>query len=350
MIRIIDVNGDAYTRGKQYGSQAREKIHTNIRHYYELFKDRKGIDAEQAHQLALAYEKAIDACQADYRQEMQGIADGAEAAYLDILMLNCRSEILFTDITEDTQECTAFALLPRANEEQVTYAAQSWDFAATQRDVMIVLRLTKTDGRKLMIFTEAGLIGGKGLNSDGLALTLNALNTPGQKQGLPLHIRMRKILDCTTLAAAYQQAVALPVPAAANLIISHQDGLAMDLEITPKGSDVLYPQHGIIAHTNHLLSSKLNITDHNHYAGSTHVRYASINELLHDQPLNLQRLQHIFADHRGYPTSICVHSDQQLPLIKQLVTNHALIMDVTHQICYYVEGNPCQNSFSKLEL
>ena len=180
-----------------------------------------------------------------------------------------------------------------------------------------------------MMVTEAGLIGGKGLNNYGIGLTLNALNTSNFNKGIPLHIRMRMVLTCKSLAMAYQQAVNMPITVSANLIISCKDGLALDLELTPKDFTVFYPEKGVIYHTNHLLTDKNHVKDNNKPFGSSFVRFSNIKSLLEDvSDVDIDTIKAILQDHRGYPNGICVHSDENLPFTKQYGTNHAVIMNL----------------------
>ena len=349
-IPMIAISGKPYQRGYEYGKQAKAQIQLNIRNYQKLFQDRKNIDHDQALMITQTFQQAIDSYEHSYTEEMQGIAKGAEVDYEDILMINCRSELLFSD-NEVTQACTAFSILPEANIEHKTYAGQTWDFAKMQREAMINLKISYEDNTKMIIFTEAGLIGGKGMNNYGIAMTLNALNTSKTCIGLPLHLRMRSVLEAKTLASAYQKAVNGLISCSATFILTHRDGLALGVELTPDDFDVILPNQGIITHTNHILSSRLKIKDNNRLTGSTFVRLCSINELIYHQPkINLSFLKQLLQDHRGYPNSICVHSDDTQPKMKQIATNQAIIMNLSDQIIYYTYGNPCENEFEIIDL
>jgi len=340
-IKKVTVSGNSYECGVQYGEAASDLIKDNIQNYKRLLKDRKDLSPEKAHKIALTYQSYIPT---NYLEEMQGIAKGAKVNYEDILLLNCRSELLFST-DQEVQECTAFALMPKVTLNHKTYACQTWDFARCQRDNVVLLKIDNEV--KIMMITEAGLIGGKGLNSHGLGLTLNALNTTGSDSGIPLHIRMRMILASKTLALAYQVAVTMPIPVSANLIISCKDGLALGLELTPKDVTLFYPDNGVLYHTNHLLSDKKRVIDNNKPFGNSFVRFANIRSLLEDaSAIDLNMIKAILQDHRGHPNGICVHADETLPITKQHATNHAVIMDLDNIVIHYVHGNPCLSSYT----
>ena len=340
-IKRVTVSGNSYECGIQYGEAVSDLIKNNIQNYKRLIKDRKNLSPEKAHQIALTYQSSIPT---NYLEEMQGIAKGAKVSYEDILLLNCRSELLFSP-NEEVQECTAFALMPKVTRDHNTYACQTWDFARSQRDNVVLLEIDNEV--RIMMITEAGLIGGKGLNDHGLGLTLNALNTTSSDTGIPLHIRMRMILASKTLALAYQVAVTTPIPVSANLIISCIDGLALGLELTPKDVSLFYPDHGVLYHTNHLLSDKSSVKDNNKPFGNSFVRYGNIRSLLEDaNAIDLDMIKAILQDHRGHPNGLCVHADEKLPITKQHATNHAVIMDLNNLVIHYVHGNPCLSSYT----
>ena len=203
----------------------------------------------------------------------------------------------------------------------------------------------------LLVFPEAGMIGGKGMNSAGLSLTLNALRTKEHGDGLPVHLRMRRILECTTLNQAYEQAVRGAMPSAANLMMTHKDGVALDVELDPSGIDVLLPQQGVLVQTNHFLGPKnLPILDHAG-SGSTYIRLQRAQQLVCDkQALTVEHAQAAFRDHKGYPTSICAHpTNPANPVtVAQNATNFGLVMDLTHLEAWLAWGNPCENPFVKI--
>ena len=234
----VTIQGAPYERGLQYGRACPEEIVVSIQSYTDMLALRKKMTWAQAKKLAQKYLPAIEACDPDYVEEMRGIADGAGVTFEDILVLNARSELQHTSIPaelEDGMECTAFSAVYPATADGVVLAGQNWDFSLAQRAAVIILRVIGEGERPtILMFPEAGMIGGKGCNSTGLSLTLNALRTPDYNFGLPVHIRMRRILECTTLHGAYEQAVKGARPCAANLMMTHKDGLAINVELDPQ--------------------------------------------------------------------------------------------------------------------
>lgn len=354
MFKEVTLIGTPYERGLQYGKVCKDEIAISVRNYRDLFALRKNLTWEQAQQLSRRYLPAIRALDEAYIEEMQGIADGAGIAFDEVLAINARTELLHTGLSAEdlVQECTAFAAMAPATKDAVVLAGQTWDFTLLQRQAVVIVRLPGDENHpSLLFFPEAGMIGGKGMNSAGLSLTLNALRTKEHGDGLPVHLRMRRILECSTLNQAYEQAVRGAMPSAANLMMTHKDGVALDVELDPSGIDVLLPQRGVLVHTNHFLGPK-NLLSHNHAgSGSTYIRLQRAQQLLCDkQALTVEDAQTAFRDHKGYPTSICAHPIQPAnPVtVAQNATNFGLVMDLTHLEAWLAWGNPCENPFIKI--
>ena len=345
MIKEMNLVGTPFERGLIYGQEAKEEIRISIKSYSRIFAAR-GMDWQQAKEKARGFLKVIEETDERYMEEMKGIAQGAELELEDILVINCRSELLYAPLAP--QECTAFSLVPPATEDGAVLAGQNWDYTRSQREALVILRIPACEGRPAqLIFAEAGMIGGKGMNSAGIALTLNALSTKESAYGLPLHIRMRRILEQSNIETAYQAAICGKHPSPAHLIITHRDGLALGLELDCSGVDVLQPQGGVHLHTNHFLGKKFGHRGPVR-AVNTYTRLQRMDALLGGrQDLTIEDVKAALSDHAGAPACICKHPDPKAakPIMHQNATNHALIMDLTKGEARFAYGNPCESSY-----
>ena len=353
MFKEITLTGTPYERGLQYGQACKEEIALSVRSYRELFALRKNLTWEQAQKLSRRYLPAIEALDRAYIDEMQGIADGAGITFDEVLAINARTEILHTGLSVDdlSQECTAFSLVSPATADDVVIAGQNWDFTLLQREAVVIVRIPgEGDRPSLLFFPEAGMIGGKGCNSAGLSLTLNALFVKEYGSGLPVHLRMRRILECTTLSQAYAEAVKGEMPAAANLMMTHKDGLALNVELSPSGVDVMMPEQGVLVHSNHFIGPRMSAIHGHASGGSTYVRLQRARQLFCGKTgLTVADAQAALRDHKGYPTSLCAHPTLPPPVsINHGSTNFGLVMDLTHNEVWLAPGNPCENPFVKL--
>lgn len=354
----ITLTGSPYEKGFTHGSVCREQVLRSLDSYGRRFKRSKDLMWEEAHQHAQKFLSLFTGEYARYIEEMHGIADGAGVAFEDILTINLRTELLYTDFVEaerGNMGCTAFSAVPPVTAGNITLAGQTWDFTRSQREATVIARIPEEDGRPaILMFLEGGFVGGKGVNSAGISLTLNALSTKQGGIGIPLHIRMRRMLESRTLNAAYREATAAPIPFGANLILTHKDGISLSLELDPSGVDVIMPENGIIAHTNHYYGPKM-ILNHSHSAGaSTYVRLQRMLQLMKSRDALTQAdLESFCADHAGSPSSICTHPLPEHTPQQQLIdgaTNYAFVIDLTNGIIRFACGNPCENGFETISL
>lgn len=343
------VNGDSYERGVNYGKAAREAIGRCVSHYAVYIKSSTGMNWETACERAKIFEPAIRDFHPEYLEEMRGIADGAGVGYEEILAINCRSE-LYAMKQAGSQECTAFAVMPSASRDGHVLAGQNWDNNYGQRDCMVVVHICQNNKPDILLFTEAGFIGGKGMNSQGISLTLNALETNFDNRGVPLHIKMRAALDAEHISKAYEALTKAPSAVGANLILTSGDGVALSAEITPDGVDAILPENGVIAHTNHLLSPVLQQKSPDNWRdwGSTFVRLCRLKELLRDRrDIDKEYLFRVMGDHGGYPYSICYHPEAEEPDICTMAGNYSLVMDTTQRAAYFCAGQPCEGDYKE---
>jgi isopenicillin-N N-acyltransferase-like protein len=106
------------------------------------------------------------------------------------------------------------------------------------------------------MFTEAGALGRCGMNSVGIAITANYLESERDYRGLgvPLALIRRKVLEQEHLALAMRAIYVTPKSASNNMILSHAQGLAIDFECAPNESFQVHPRDGLLVHANHWLS------------------------------------------------------------------------------------------------
>jgi len=345
--QVITAAGTPYEIGRQHGSQAKEKIALSLATYRSMFWDYARLDWETALRLAEAYIPQVEKYDAAIMEEIRGVADGAGRQLGEIMALNARSELALTE--KMLPGCTAFAVLPEASALGETYVGQNWDWKATQRPALVVLNIRQTGRPNILMVTEAGIIGKIGFNSAGIAVCLNALVANKNDSGVPLHIVLRGILNGENLGDAIAAVSRLPIASAANFLVGHRDGEAIDIEAAPADYDVLHPAAGLLTHTNHFTSLRLaGVKDIGKIAfADSAVRYGRVNNLLRAKRgcLDLPALQEIMRDHFNYPDSICRHEDQRDEAGRRVETVFSVLMDPARQEMHLTEGPPCRSEY-----
>lgn len=354
-IPVFEAEGTNYEIGFAVGSKAKKQVLTCIQSYKDQFEAFVGLPWDKAKQLAQQYKPIIEEYNHDYIDEMQGIADGAGVTFDDILLLNCRSEVVLRNAEDATPDgCTAIAVTPERTRDGGTLLGQNWDWKPSQRDAMIIVKIKQTanDRPNLVLLTEAGIIGKYGMNSAGLGFCFNAMAVNDFPHGaLPLHIALRGAMDSQNLCEAITSVTKKQLGCAVNFLIASRDGEAVDIEVSNDDFDVLYPQDSIIVHTNHFRSLRLPRYPYKDTSKAkwpdTFIRCGRAEKLARaiNGGICVKDFQKIFADHADYPTSICHHEDPRDPVHARLGTVTSFIMDLYRLEMHVCLGAPCEKRY-----
>ncbi|MEW6624485.1 MAG: C45 family peptidase [Bacillota bacterium] len=343
------LKGAPHEIGYAHGSLAKKQIEKCIEVYEKLFWSYSKITWKEAAAKSEQYIPYIQKYDPHIWEEIQGIADGSGRSLLDIVALNARSEIMLTAKALDG--CTSFGVLAGAAGGK-SYMGQNWDWKEEVTEAVIALEIYQDNKPAIKMITEAGIVGKFGINDAGVGLCMNALACEENIPGVPLHVVMRGILNSPNLSSAISAVINTQIASSVNFVIGHKDGEVIDMEVTPSEFDVLYPEQGIMVHTNHFLSPLLrprvkDITKH--LLPDTLVRYSRAKHILSsmDDSINLIDLQTLLADHFNHPHGVCRHH-QYDPLDRQLVTVFSIIIDLTYQEIWVSAGKPCEAPYNKL--
>ena len=340
---FIEVAGNARNVGLQYGRKAGERIHRTIEIHRRALAE-KDIDWALARAAAARLAIRIEATYPRIAAEMRSLAEGADAPLEDIVAINARNELLHGSFgkgragPDEIDGCTSAVALPTATREGHMIHAQNWDWRDECAESAIVLKLVPDSGPSMLIFSEAGLMAGVGLNNAGLALTTNHLESArdGQREGIPNVIVRRQVLAQCSLGPAIETVLAAQRGASTNFLISHREGEAIDLEATPDEVFWLTPEDDLLVHANHFVtpSARAAVRDlgllscaDSLYRDSRVRRY-----LLRDRGrITLSTLQAAFQDRFGAPRAVC-----RTPVSgpSSSATVATIIMDTTAQIMW----------------
>jgi isopenicillin-N N-acyltransferase like protein len=359
----IRVEGRPYERGQQYGAQARARVRLSVQAYQRVFAHYTGWDWPAVRRAAAEFEAPIAAFRPAYLDEMRGIAEGAGLDLADVLAINVRTEVMYAAKARRAPlaarvpaECSAFAVVPApGSPAPAPLVGQNWDWLLHSAQTLVVLQVSQDDGPDFVTVVEAGLLAKAGLNAAGLGLVTNALVTDADvgAPGLPYHVLLRAILDCTTVTEALMVLQAGTRSSSANYLIAHASGAALDVEAAPGDFTRLYPRfpdHGLLLHTNHFLSPHLHPVDVSLWAmPSSAVRLQRLRAGA-QAPATLDDFRALLADHADYPHSICSHPDPADHPLEQGATIASVLMDTGARRVWLAAGNPCQAPYRELDV
>jgi isopenicillin-N N-acyltransferase-like protein len=365
----IKVAGGPAERGQQYGAQAKERVLRSVAAYAEIFEHYTGWDWATVRSEAARFEAPIADFRPGYLAELRGIAEGAGLDLLDVLAINVRTEIMFAAEARRATggdgspgrlpaECSAFAVAAPPGRPGPTLTGQNWDWLPHASDTVVVLEARQDDGPDFVTVVEAGLLAKTGMNSAGLGLVTNALvsGDDAGTPGVPYHLLLRAILDSANVSdalIALQEGIR---SSSANYLITHESGVAVDVEAAPGDFSRLYfvfpdPGNGVLLHTNHFVADRFDRLDVSVWA-------------MPSSPVRLQRLlagvgampDHclgafgaLLSDHANYPAAICCHPELGAEPLDQARTVTTVLMDLNARRMRIADGNPCTTAFRELD-
>lgn len=373
MFPLIELCGDARTRGEQHGAQARARIARSIATYARLFAY-CGIDWQGAQRLGAGYRDLIGDLDPALLAEIEGIAAGAGRRVDEILALNARTEILPPSYpgephpgrrarlaanaqagVPDRGECTAVAVPPAHSATGSALLAQNWDWLGAQRAALVLLRVRDADGAACLTLTEAGMLAKIGLNRGGFGVCLNILRSSddGAHPGVPVHVLLRALLAREGVADAIAYAKTLSYGASSNVLCADASGDSAALEFSPRGLEVVRGAGAPLCHTNHFLAPVAAA----HQAAlapslSSLPRLARINALVGAQRGKFSRadLERMLRDEADGCLSICRRPDASLQPEARIETVASVVMDLGARVMHLAPDLPARADYLPVAL
>jgi len=370
---LIEISGSAHERGHQHGAQAKLRIERSIATYARLFAY-CGITWHGAQRLGAAYRSVIGDLDPALLAEIEGIASGAGRQVDEILALNARTEILppsypgephpdrgsiaaanLKSGVPDWGECTSIAVKPARSATGATLLAQNWDWLGAQRDALVLLRVRDARGASCLTLTEAGMLAKIGLNRRGFGVCLNILRSSddGSRTGVPVHVLLRALLACDSVAEAIAFASKLNFGASSNVLCADASGDTAALEFSPRGLEIVRGADAALCHTNHFLAPAAA----RHQASlapslSTVPRLARITALTgaHRAKFSTKDLQRMLRDESDGYLSICRSPDPALAPEACIETVAAVVMDLGERVMHIAPDVPSRVDFVPVAL
>ncbi|MFQ6012398.1 MAG: C45 family autoproteolytic acyltransferase/hydrolase [Thermoplasmata archaeon] len=368
---LVHVRAEGSPRdiGHAHGSQAGDLVRRNLELYFHRFETEWGLPREEVLARTQRYEDLLAGTEDGYLQAVRGVAEGARLPEAEVLALNLRYEIVYSesaqrgmDLADDRLPggCTSLALLPHRTRDGHLLMAQNWDWIPGI--AALVVRYRIDSGPTVLAFTEAGIVGPKiGLNSAGLGLLINGMlsdQDSWERFGMPFHVRCWRILQAETLEEAARVVTDSRGSCSANFVLGWARGnyaQVLDLESSPVGTVQLDPHAGVLTHANHFRDpDALGIWQPLIYEKtSTFERQERIDELLprgEGKGLAIDDIRAMLRDHANAPKSLCRHPLTELPEEQRYQTVVSAIMDLDERRFLLAPGPPCETEYEEFSL
>jgi len=356
-LRKLTLTGTPHERGVKHGERFASEIEKNLEIYLDTF-EHKGSSRDTVYEQAEKFVPLIEAENEAYAEEMRGVAEGSGRSIEEITILNARYEVMYSAFKNSADElgmtkpdaCTAYGIRNTLSANGHTYLGQNWDWMPGLETFVMDVRAD--DGLDHVAMTEAGIVGGKiGVNEAGIGMTLNGLVT--EKDGdepfrKPYHVRFREIFNSERMDAAIEPLIAKDRVCSANVIIAHESGEMINLELSPERANYLQPDDdGLLVHANHVEDTTTMDSEFEKLIPDTLCRAPRLRRLLKEGSAKISEtdIETALSDHVGYPNSLCRHPNEDDPELDRLETGGSYIMDVTEKRLRGTNGPPCEHEY-----
>lgn len=203
----VTLRGSPRERGRSHGEQLRERVRATVAKYKDVLAADHGRDPDVLIEKLIGesrFERHIRKRCPDLADEIRGIAEGAHVPQNDVLALNLLDEMdwFAGGRADHSGKCSAAAM--RSADGVLTVAGQNMDIGTWCEGSQVLLRIIGNGAQPdQLVFTIAGSAGLNGINTNGLAVCLNALPMLASSiNGLPVTFVLRCLLRLTSVRAA----------------------------------------------------------------------------------------------------------------------------------------------------
>ena len=299
---LVEVSGDSYQMGYQHGKQAGELI----RRYLIWIERLTGLPREELCVNAETFLPVIESFSRPYAEEVRGLAHGADISFAEALLCQVRAEASH----RIEGACTGFALTGEATADGNPLAGQNNDAAPEYADVIIMLRVSPTDGRpRALMCTFAGQLGYYGMNEFGVVQFANSLYNFEWRPGLPHYPLKRVMLEKRTIGQCLDLLRENTMCSALNMVFCDGQGTIADVEIRPGEIAIFEDDHpDRRIHANHYATDQFasledwTLPD----SGAREKRLRALVEQSWGS-ITVETMKEFLADHERDPAGICRH-------------------------------------------
>ena len=192
------------------------------RRYFEKDSEKINIaDWDEAVLHARKYLPFAEESVPQYVEELQGIANGAEVDFNDLLVLNCVEAI-----TEDAlhTDCTSLAAAPEVTADGSLLVGHNEDWLPDDQDTVYLVHAKPNNEPAFLAITYGGLLPNIGFNQHGIAQCCDSVYPDDARVGVPRIFVSRAILSARGLAEAIRAALNRRRAAGYNHLIVHESG------------------------------------------------------------------------------------------------------------------------------
>jgi hypothetical protein len=319
-IVVLNLVGDPYSRGRQFGSSRGMHIRLFLRDWLQWL-GRLGVPDPQEYALGMLQATRFRQCILEHAgellKEVNGIADGADVSRDLLLAAQLMDEEWAyrpegLRHAEGMQKCSSVALRTRVGR---TWIGQNMDLGGYTDGHQLALRISSSAyEREMLIFTIGGMIALMGVNGKGMGVCVNSLpQLPSARDGLPVAFVIRKLLQEDTVATAARLLATLPHSTGQHYLLADSAELR-SFEVSSASVTEYSPADPMcILHTNHPLVGATVNTVAARYQANSLARLRSLQMRLTAEDPTLGKIKAALSSHDDVEFPICRPSPADHP-------------------------------------
>lgn len=363
-IRVLNVGGTPFEMGYQHGlafardirKLARERIELASRETWSGRQLPRGEILNLAAQIVDHHGRYS----ASLHEELEGMAAATGLSLPELVIANGFTDFVDVVYNADRQtaavptlygnECTTFMANSNSKIAEHGLIGQTWDMHATATPHVILLNGKPKDAPEFLLFTLTGCVGMIGMNSAGISLAINNLESADGKPGVTWNFVVREVLAQDNLDAALACITSAELAGAHNYMLMDASGRGFNVEAMPSVKHVQAITDNTYAHANVCLSDEARAYEREQPEDlliDSETRASRANQLLEDlRPITPDDLMAISRDRSDGSYSIC--SMPEPPHYWE--TCGAVVMRPATREFWGVWGLPTHNEYQRFAL
>jgi len=285
-IPVIKIRGKPAEMGLQHGKQTKDLIQKTVKGSWAAFPGILGISKDEISQEIQQYGEKIKQCHADFGPEMEGIANGADVSYDDIVFLNSQINMLVMHGGEKALSsllCSSFAAWGKATRNGNVVAGHNDDGARATDQFLVLLEGKPDRGHRFWIPIVPGYLGYHTVANDSgfcaFGLGLEYGPKPEEARiGAPMWTIFRHLAQFADgVESGLEFIKRADNGMAGSFVLADKSRNSAIAHLAPKAISVVRPTGNHLTLTNHALAE--DIKEHlqmREIPSSTHYRYESI--------------------------------------------------------------------------
>ncbi len=186
-----------------------------------------------------------------YVEELEGIAEGAEAPFEEIFLSMCEE---LWESAAWKKGCSDLAARGPATLDGSTLIAHTNDLLPESEANLVILKIQAGDEPEILGISSGGVGISAGFNAAKISLTGNQLDNNDIRPGVPRLLVVRAILASGHLSEAMDHCLLPQRASSYNNVLADASGEVYCMEGSATDCEPIYIAENILAHTNHYLS------------------------------------------------------------------------------------------------